>query len=497
MDNVILKMEKISKSFPGVKALDDTYFELRRGEVHALLGENGAGKSTLMKILTGIYKADSGKIFLDGEERVISSVIDSKALGISMIHQELNLLTNLTIAQNIFIGKEIVGKNGLFLDEKAILERSTQLLEEVNLKIDPGTYVSDLTIAQQQMVEIAKAISNESKIFIMDEPTASLSSGEIESLFKIINKLKMQGKSIIYISHRMDEIKRVCERATIMRDGHYISTVDVANTPLDDIIAQMVGRKIAYTRIDRDTSGITQEKVLEVRNLRYGKRVKDVSFSLHKGEILGIAGLVGAGRTETCKAIFGAEKLEGGQILVNGEEVKISSPYEAVKNGISYLSEDRKKYGLVLDMSIKDNVLLPSIERFCGKFGFVKNILGQAAAKKHCDALRVKAPGVDTIAKSLSGGNQQKVIIAKWLLRDADIFIFDEPTRGIDIGSKEEICNMLVELAGMGKSVIMISSEMQEIMRVCDRIIVMCEGVVSGELDGKTATQEQILSLAQ
>lgn len=496
MNDVILKMEQICKSFPGVKALDNCELELYRGEVHALLGENGAGKSTLMKILNGIYQADSGKIFIDGKQEEIHSVQDAKTFGISMIHQELNLLTNLTVAQNIFIGKEVMQKNKILLDEDAIVARTEELLNSVNLQVSPKTHVSALTIAQQQMVEIVKAISDNSKIVIMDEPTASLSAGEIERLFEIVRELQKKGCSIIYISHRMDEIKKICQRATIMRDGKYISTVDIASTPLEDIITQMVGRKIDYTRINRDSSAITDEKILEVQNLRYGKRVKNVSFTLYKGEILGVAGLVGAGRTEMSKAIFGAEKLKSGKIFVRGKEVKIASPYSAVRHGISYLSEDRKKYGLVTQMSIEDNILFPSMERFCSRFGIINKKKASETAVKYSELLKVKAPGVHAIVKSLSGGNQQKVIIAKWLLRNTDIFIFDEPTRGIDIGSKEEICNMLVELAKMGKSVIMISSEMQEILKVCDRIIVMCEGVVSGELDASTATQDQIMYLA-
>lgn len=488
-------MKGISKAFPGVQALTNCSLEIQRGEVHALLGENGAGKSTLMKILTGIYFADQGEIYFNGEPVQIHSVIDARNLGITMIHQELNLLTNLSIAQNIFIGKE-EKKHRYFLDEQAIEEKSTELMKKVRLNIDPGTKVSSLTVAQQQMVEIAKAISYNSKVIIMDEPTSPLSSSEIERLFEIIREMKDNGISVIYISHRMDEIKRICDRATILRDGQYIKTVDVATTSLEEIIADMVGRKITYGNNDRSPDKISNEIALEVRGLNYGKQVRNVSFKLRKGEILGFAGLVGAGRTETARAIFGAEKPESGTVFVNGKQVLIKTPEDAVHYGISYLSEDRKQFGLILEMSVEDNITIASMGKLCKKYGFLDKQRCAESAEKYASRLKVKTPTLESQVKSLSGGNQQKIVVAKWLLRDTDILIFDEPTRGIDIGAKEEICRLIIDLADMGKSIIMISSEMQEILRVCDRILVMHEGEITGELDAAVATQEEIMKLA-
>ena len=370
MRETMIEMRGISKAFPGVQALRDCSLEVRQGEVHALLGENGAGKSTLMKILTGIYQADAGEIFFNGRKTKITSVLDARALGITMIHQELNLLSNLTIAQNIFIGKEIK-HHGVFLDERATVAMAAELLDRVSLHVDPKTTVSELTVAQQQMVEIAKAISYNSRVIIMDEPTAPLSNSEIESLFAIISEMKKSGISIIYISHRMDEIKRICDRATILRDGQYISTVDVASTSLDDIIAAMVGRKIAYVRKSRDKSRILEDEILRVEHLNSGSKVKDVSFSLRKGEILGFAGLVGAGRTETARLIFGADLPDGGEIYIGGEKVLIKSPFDAVRCGIGYLSEDRKRFGLITEMSVENNITIASIPKLCKAFGYI------------------------------------------------------------------------------------------------------------------------------
>ena len=457
MRETMIEMRGISKAFPGVQALRDCSLEVYQGEVHALLGENGAGKSTLMKILTGIYQADAGEILFNGRETKITSVLDARALGITMIHQELNLLSNLTIAQNIFIGKEIK-HHGVFLDERATSAKAAELLERVNLHVGPNTMVSELTVAQQQMVEIAKAISYNSRVIIMDEPTAPLSNSEIESLFAIIGEMKKSGISIIYISHRMDEIKRICDRATILRDGQYISTVDVASTSLDDIIAAMVGRKIAYVRKGRDKSRMLAEEILRL--------------------------------------IFGADLPDSGEIYIGGKKVLIKSPYDAVRCGISYLSEDRKRFGLITEMSVENNITIASIPRLCKAFGYIDNTKCRNEAKKYTEQLKVKAPSLDALVRSLSGGNQQKIVVAKWLLRNTDVLIFDEPTRGIDIGAKDEICELLIGLADMGKAVIMISSEMQEIQRVCDRILVMHEGEIAGELDADSATQEDIMRLA-
>lgn len=494
MPKPIIEMKGINKKFPGVQALEDCSLELYPGEVHALLGENGAGKSTLMKILTGIYQADSGDIFFDGRQAQISSVLDARALGITMIHQELNLLTNLTVAQNIFIGRESK-KHRMFLNEGESVRKSTKLLKQMGLPIDPCTMVSELTVAQQQIVEIVKAVSYNSRVVVMDEPTAPLSSSEIDSLFNIIRDMKAAGMSVVYISHRMDEIKRICDRATILRDGKYIGTVSVADTSLDKIITAMVGRKISYTRNSRISKQKCGEEAIRVENLCWGSRVKNVSFSCRKGEILGFAGLVGAGRTETARLIFGAERPDSGEIYVSGQRVQIKTPNDAVRHGISYLSEDRKQYGLITEMSVEDNITITSIPAL-SKFGFIDRKKCSESAMLMADQLKVKTPSLKAQVKSLSGGNQQKVVVAKWLLRNTDILIFDEPTRGIDIGAKDEICSLLEKLAEMGKAVIMISSEMQEILRVCDRIIVMHEGEITGELEAETASQEEILRLA-
>lgn len=495
MQGPIVEMRSIYKAFPGVQALADCSLEVMPGEVHALLGENGAGKSTLMKVLTGIYQADSGEIHFAGEKVSINSVLDAREYGITMIHQELNLMTNLTVAQNIFIGRESK-RYRLFLDEKEVTSKAGELLHKLGVDIDPDTMVSELTVAQQQIVEIAKAVSFNSRVIIMDEATAPLSSSEIDNLFAIIKDMQKNGISIIYISHRMDEIKRICDRATILRDGHYIATVNVADTEIDEIISAMVGRKIAYTRQARNKADCEKIEVLRVNNLCYGKKVKHVSFSCYKGEILGIAGLIGAGRTETARLIFGAETADSGEVYINGKKANIKNPHDAVCHGISYLSEDRKQFGLITEMQVGDNITLASIERLCKKLGFIDKCKCESEANKLIETLKIKTPSLASLAKSLSGGNQQKVVVAKWLLRDTDILIFDEPTRGIDIGAKDEICNLLTELADMGKSVIMISSEMQEILRVCDRIIVMHEGEITGELDAETATQEDIMRLA-
>lgn len=494
MPKTIIEMKEINKAFPGVQALKNCSLEIYEGEVHALLGENGAGKSTLMKILTGIYHADSGEVFLGGKKVSFQSVLDARKLGITMIHQELNLLTNLTIAQNIFIGKEI--KKGLFLDDKAINKKSEELLEKVNLSVSPETKVSSLTVAQQQMVEIARAISYHSKIIIMDEPTAPLSSSEIDNLFTLIREMKKNNTSIIYISHRMDEIKRICDRATILRDGQYIATVNMIAASLDDIITMMVGRKITYVREKRDKSKISREEVLRVEKLCSGNRVKNVSFSLRKGEILGFAGLIGAGRTETARAVFGADIPDTGNIYIKGQKVSIHSPYDAVRYGISYLSEDRKQQGLIIEMPVEDNITIATLDKLKKYMGFVDFRKCHEKADEYIGILKIKTPSLQSLVKTLSGGNQQKIVVAKWLLRDASILIFDEPTRGIDIGAKDEICDLLLQLADMGKSIIMISSEMQEILRVCDRILVMHEGEITGELNAEEATQEEIMKLA-
>jgi len=490
MDELLLKMEGIDKSFPGVQALKKCRFDLRKGEVHALVGENGAGKSTLMKILTGIYSADLGEIHF-GKRVNFKSPRDAQLAGISMVHQELNLMNHLTVAQNIFIGRE---SDGLFLNDRSINARTEALFHKLNIKINPEEKAGNLTVGLQQMVEIAKAISYDAKIIIFDEPTSTLTDVEIDELFKIMGELKKNGVGMVYISHRMDEIKRISDRVTVMRDGEYIGTHDTAGIQIEEIIRMMVGR-VTYEE-HKKISGIEVDTpvVLKVENL-CSKDVEDVSFELHKGEILGFAGLIGAGRTEVARLIFGADKKTKGEITLNGRKVHINSPYDAVKHGIGYLSEDRKRYGLALGMSVGNNIVLPSLEDYI-KTGIISEKKIEADASAYIEKINIKTPSVKQLVKNLSGGNQQKVIIAKWLLRNCDILIFDEPTRGIDVGAKSEIYKIINNLAAMGKSIIMISSELQELLRMSDRILVMSEGVHTATLDIGECDQQSIMKYA-
>lgn len=491
----LILMEGIEKSFPGVHALNQCQFRLHAGEVHALVGENGAGKSTLMKVLTGVYQKDAGRIVHKGIEVDIPHTKAAQNLGISIIHQELNLMPHLTVAQNIFIGREPRMRFPLFLDEKALDEKVRVLFDRMNMNIDPRTKVSELTVAKQQMVEIAKALSFDSEVLIMDEPTAALTDSEIEELFRMIAGLKASGVGIVYISHRMDELKRITDTITVMRDGCYIDTVKTAEVSVDRIISLMVGREI-YHSVDADNIQNEGETVLEVRNLNRGNVLKNIQFSLKQGEILGFAGLMGAGRTEVARAIFGADSIDSGEIYIRGSKVRIRNPYDAVKQGIGYLSEDRKRYGLLVDMDVKTNVTVASYGRYKRIFGWMQQNRMTDSAKKVVESLKVKTPSVDQKVKFLSGGNQQKVVIGKWLTRDSDILIFDEPTRGIDVGAKGEIYKLLEQLAAQGKSIIMISSELPEILRMSHRVIVMCEGRITGELLREEADQEKIMKLA-
>ena len=488
-------MENIDKSFPGVHALSNCRFDLRPGEVHGLIGENGAGKSTLMKILAGIYERDSGSVNIRGKNTQIRNTRQAQDMGISIIHQELNLMKHLTAAQNIFIGREQKQGMRFLVDDVGINRKSEKLFKMINLSLDPKVQVAELTVAQQQMIEIAKALSFKLDVLIMDEPTSALSESEIEELFKVIKDLKEQGKGIVYISHRMNELHRICDRITVMRDGQYIATSAMKEITTEQIISQMVGREIYESHHPhQDTS--KNQVVLEVKDLKRSRFVKDVSFELHKGEILGFAGLLGAGRTETVRLIFGADPMESGEIFVKGRKVRIKKPKDAVRYGIGYLSEDRKRFGLAVTMPIKENTVMASLEKFIKVLGIVDDVKSRQVTAEYVKRLNTKTPSIDQLAKNLSGGNQQKVVIGKWLVRDSDIFIFDEPTRGIDIGAKSEIYKLLNELADQGKAIIMISSELPEILRMSHRIVVMCEGKITAVLQAEDSSQEKIMYYA-
>ena len=493
MGETILKMQGIQKYFSGVHALKGVNFELRAGEVHALMGENGAGKSTLIKVLCGIHKRDGGNIELFGEEVSFNNIAESQAAGISVIHQELNMMGHLTVAQNMFIGREF--KQGIFINDKKMEEEAQKLFDKMGVKINPATKLGDLTVGKQQMVEIAKAVSRECKLLVLDEPTAALTLPEVEELFKIMNDLRDKGIGMIYISHRMDEINRISDRVTVMRDGEYVGTVNTAEVTKDDIVKMMVGRVIMGDQKAVSAVAPDAPVILEVNHLNAGKEVKDVSFQLRKGEILGFAGLMGAGRTEVARALYGADVRQTGEIIINGQKVSIKTPEQAVKCGICYLSEDRKRFGLMLDKSVTENTTIASVDDFI-KAGLINDGAMRSSSSEFNTKLRTKTPSMEQLLKNLSGGNQQKVIIARWLMKNADIFIFDEPTRGIDVGAKSEIYSLMEELVNQGKSIIMISSELPEVLRMSDRILVMCEGRKTGELDISEATQENIMQLA-
>ena len=498
MGEVILTMKDIDKSFPGVHALDHVNFEVKRGEVHALMGENGAGKSTLMKVLTGIYQKDSGTITYKGKETEFHNTREAQDAGVVIVHQELNMIGDLTVAQNIFIGRE--PKKGIRVDDKKMIEDSRKLFQDLNIEIDPREKMSNLTVGKQQMCEIAKAISHKAEVIIFDEPSAALTEKEIADLFEIIKDLRKKNLGIVYISHRMDEIKVITDRVTVMRDGGYVGTLITADSTKEDIINMMVGRVIYEDPKDHSMVAPDAPVVLKVEHLNAGKMVQDVSFELRKGEILGFSGLMGAGRTETARALFGADPKQSGKISIMGKdgqlhEVTINSPQDAVKYGIGYLSEDRRRYGVVVQKSVNENTTLATMEQFTSGI-FINKAKEKEVSEKYIKELATKTPNGDQLVVNLSGGNQQKVVIAKWLTRDSDILIFDEPTRGIDVGAKNEIYKLMSKLAAEGKSIIMISSEMTEILRMSDRIIVMCEGKVTGNIDISEATQEHIMNKA-
>lgn len=495
MSETFLQMKHITKRFPGVLALNDVQFSLRRGEVHALLGENGAGKSTLMKILSGVYQPDEGEIIFEDKPVSFSDPLSAQNVGITIIHQEFNLFPELTVEENIFIGREFCKKNRWRLDEKQQRQATIEILQKLNLAIKPDTLVADLTVAQQQMVEIAKAISVNARILIMDEPTAALTETEIESLFRVTRLLKEQGTGIVYISHRLEELALIADRATVMRDGQYISTVDYECVKISDLIAMMVGRDLGniYPRRKALQQRIP---VLEVNGLTRKGVLNDINFTLYRGEILGFAGLMGAGRTELARAIFGADSIDSGTLKLNGKETVIKDISDAIQQGISYLTEDRKKEGLALNLSVERNIMLGNYPEYSDRFGNVDSRRCQQTSEEQVKALRIKTPNLEQAALNLSGGNQQKIIIARWVCKDTDILIFDEPTRGIDVGAKLEIYELMNRLVAKGKSIIMISSELPEVLGMCDRILVMRSGRITGELSAKEATQEKIMQYA-
>lgn len=493
MGNTILKVENVSKRFPGVVALDNVSFDLRKGEVHALVGENGAGKSTLMKILTGVYQLDEGRITYKDKKIHFTTPHEAIQKGISIIYQELNLLPYLTVAQNIFIGREPV-RYGVVIDRIKMNREAAKLLSMLHIDINPDTILRNLSVSKKQMVEIAKALSFQSEILIMDEPTSALSESEIDELFKIIHRLQKEGVSVIYISHRLEELARIVDRITVMRDGKQVGTYDYADITMDEIIHLMVGRTLDIKFPKR--IAVKGEKILEVQHLTVKGVLHDISFDLKKGEILGIAGLMGAGRTELARAIFGADKIDAGKILINGREVAIKTPLDAIKSGIGYITEDRKIDGLALELPVDTNIVLSNIDAVSNFIGITQKGKKRSLAQKYIDDLHIKTPSLAQLVTNLSGGNQQKVVLAKWLCRSSKILILDEPTRGIDVGAKYEIYELINSMAAEGVGIIMISSELPEIIGLSDRILVLHEGTLTGALDRGEATQEKILNLA-
>ena len=495
MSETFLQMSHITKRFPGVLALSNVDFALRKGEVHALLGENGAGKSTLMKILSGVYQPDEGDIIFEGQSVSFANPLSAQSAGITIIHQEFNLFPELTVEENIFIGREFCKNNRWRLDEKQQRQAAIDILQKLNLNISPETLVADLTVAQQQMVEIAKAISVNAKVLIMDEPTAALTETEIDSLFQVTRLLKEQGTGIVYISHRLEELALIADRATVMRDGQFIATVDYDAVKISDLIAMMVGRDLGNIYPRRGP--LAQRKpVLEVSGLTRNGVLNNIDFTLYQGEILGFAGLMGAGRTELARAIFGADPIDGGTLKLNGKVTVIKDIPDAIQQGISYLTEDRKKEGLALGLSVERNIMLGNYPEYSDRYGNVDSKRCQKTSEEQVKALRIKTPHLEQAALNLSGGNQQKIIIARWVCKDTDILIFDEPTRGIDVGAKLEIYELMNRLVAKGKSIIMISSELPEVLGMCDRILVMRNGRITGELASDDATQEKIMQYA-
>ncbi|UUC42635.1 sugar ABC transporter ATP-binding protein [Clostridioides difficile] len=493
MSNIILKLSNIAKEFPGVKALDNVNFELFHGEVHALLGENGAGKSTMIKILTGAHSKTSGKfIFQDKEIENISPDV-SKKIGINAIYQELTVFDELTVAQNIFMGKEINGK--VLTNDKKMNEEAKKIFDNMGIDVNPNSLVKELSIAQKQMVEIARVLSSETKVLIMDEPTSSISKKETEILFRLIKDLKDSGVSIIYISHRMEELFEICDRITIMRDGKTVSTLNTKDVSSEEeLVNLMIDRKLDQFFPKRKVE--IKEEIMRVENLTKNNVFNDVSFNIRKGEILGIGGLVGSKRSEIVEAIFGLRTYDSGKIYLNNEEVKFKTPSDAIENGLGLITEDRKGTGLFLQMSVKENTTMAGLKKISKFKSIIDRKKEKEILEKYIEALRIKTPHMNQVIQSLSGGNQQKAIIARWLLLQPDILIMDEPTRGIDVNAKAEIYNLMGDLVESGVSIIMISSEIPELISMSDRIMVMREGHISGFLEGEEMVENNVLKLA-
>lgn len=490
MGKEILKMENISKSFPGVKALDKVDFPIYQGEVMGFLGENGAGKSTLMKILSGVYKKDEGKIFLEGKDVEFSGPKDAMDQGIAIIHQELNLIDGLAVYENIFLGREIIGPGGK-LNKEEMIGQAQEILDSLHTHINPKSKVYKLSLAQQQMVEVAKALSLNAKVIIMDEPTDALTSREVESLFEVIKKLKDQGKGIVYISHRLEEIEQICDRYTVLRDGQFIGTKFVNESNEAEMVSMMVGRSLddQVPYLHTDNEGIA----LEVKDLS-NKHVDKVSFSIRHGEILGIAGLVGAGRTELAKTLYGHYPYDSGEISLHGKKLSLKSAKDGIKNGIVYVSEDRKEDGLILGMDVRSNMTLASLNQFI-KMGKIDQDKEKELAQSYVDSMNVRTPSLNQATENLSGGNQQKISIARSLMTKPEILILDEPTRGVDVGAKYEIYTLLNQIKNEGKAILLISSDMAELLGIADRILVMADGSIVGELSRAEASQEKIMEM--
>jgi len=493
MSEYVLEMRDVTKRFPGVLALDKAQLALRPGEVHCLLGENGAGKSTLMKILAGAQPLDSGSILLDGEPVTIQSPHHAQELGISMIYQEFNLSPYLSVAENIFLGREPRLGRSPFIDWRRMYQDARDILAQIKVELDVKRPVFELSIAEQQMVEIAKALSVNAKIIVMDEPSATLTDHELVALFDLIKTLRRQAIGIIYISHRLEEIFEIGTRVTVMRDGQHVATHDACDLKREDIIQMMVGRELK-DEFPKEVFAVGEE-VLLVENLCREGVFRDINFSLRRGEIVGLTGLVGAGRTEVARAIFGADRISGGRIYLNGAPITVRSPQDAIRQGIGLLTEDRKQQGLVLGMTVRENTTLANLKALA-RGPFIDGRAEREVAEQYVRELRIKTPGIEQTAQNLSGGNQQKVVLAKWLYTQSKVLIFDEPTRGIDVGAKVEIYKLMNELVRQGVGVLMISSELPEVLGMCDRVLVMHEGTIAGELARGEATQQRVMRLA-